>query len=136
MIAFLIFSITVAVGDQQTSIVCFHAMNILSETSVRASTIGTTITGILLCIWTKWGLFRYYWILAKEGLTLLVMGLNLWGMYSWTLQALMSVKDNNIIDFINQAYLWTGILLQIVSLIMMYVLSVFKPWGKRIMQSQ
>jgi len=136
MIAFLIFSITAAVGDRQTAISCFHAMNILSKTSVRASTIGTTITGIFLCVWTKWGLFRYYWILAKEGLTLLTIGLNLWGMYSWTLQALIIAKDNVTNDFINQAYLWRGILLQIVSLIMMYVLSVFKPWGKRIMESQ
>lgn len=134
MVAFLIFSITAAAGDRQTAIACFHAMNILSKTSVRASTIGATITGIFLCIWTKWGLLRYYWILAKEGLTLLAIGLNLWGMYSWTLQALITAKENDTNDLINQAYLWTGILLQIVSLVLMYVISVFKPWGKRIMK--
>lgn len=133
MITFLIFSIIAAEGDQQTAIMCFHAMNILSETSVRASTIGATITGIFLCIWTKWGLFRYYWILAKEGLTLLAVGINLWGMYSWTMQAIIA-KESDINGLINQAYLWTGIFLQIISLVLMYVISVFKPWGKRMIK--
>jgi len=80
MVAFLIFSITAASSVKNITIICYQAMNILANTSVRASTIGATITGVLLCIWTKWGLFRYYWILAKEGLTLLAIGLNLWGM--------------------------------------------------------
>lgn len=108
-------------------------MNILANTSVKASTIGATVTGILLSIWSKWGLFRYYWILVKEGLTLLSIGLNFWGMYRWTLEALTLKQENGTGEFfVVEAELWTGILLQIISLVIMYVISVFKPWGKRL----
>ncbi|MGG1676792.1 hypothetical protein ACIFOT_13730 [Neobacillus sp. NRS-1170] len=129
MTAFLIFSITAAVASDEGLIqACYQAMHILSKTSVRASTIGTTVTGILLSVWTKWGLFKYYWIIAKEGLTVFCIILNLWGMYTWTLQAISKTDDL----FFVKAELWTGIIIQIISLILMYIISVIKPWGKRV----
>jgi uncharacterized membrane protein len=135
MVAFLIFSMTAALaGDKDIVQTCYQAMHILSKTSVKASTIATTVTGILLSLWTKWGLVRYYWILAKEGLTALVIGLNLWGMYAWTLEALSLYKSGGSREdiFDVQIGLWAGILIQIVSLVLMYIISVFKPWGKRV----
>lgn len=134
MVAFLIFSITVAAANDKGVIhACYQAMNILANTSVRASTIGTTVTGILLSIWTKWGLFKFYWIIVKEGLTLILIGLNLWAMYAWTLQALTGMNTSGEMQGLPfvQAELWTGILFQIISLVLIYVISVFKPWGKR-----
>jgi hypothetical protein len=134
MVAFLIFSITAAAtGDKELVLACYQAMHILSNTSVKASTIGTTVTGILLSVWTKWGLVRYYWILVKEGLTALVIGLNLWGMYAWTLEAVSLHQTGGSREdlFMAQIFLWTGIVIQLVSLVLMYIISVFKPWGKR-----
>ncbi|MGG3468149.1 hypothetical protein ABES02_11785 [Neobacillus pocheonensis] len=129
MTAFLIFNITAAAASDKSIVqTCFQAMHILSKTSVRASTIGTTVTGILLSVWTKWGLFKYYWIIAKEGLTVLCIGLNFWGMYSWTLRALS--KNNDL--FYVKTELWTGVIIQIISLVLMYIISVIKPWGKRV----
>lgn len=93
-----------------------------------------TLTGLLLSIWSKWGLFRYYWIIAKEGLTLLAIGMNLWGMYAWTFEALMLNHTSGSREemFVVHTELWTGIVVQVISLVIMYVISVFKPWGKRI----
>jgi hypothetical protein len=51
-------------------------------------------------------------------------------MYAWTLAALQLKPGNEL--FIVHSELWTGIIIQILSLVLMYVLSVFKPWGKRI----
>ncbi|MFL6517274.1 MAG: hypothetical protein ACJ8GL_04280 [Bacillus sp. (in: firmicutes)] len=133
MVVFLIFSITAAASNDKSVIyACYQAMNILSGTSVRASTIGTTVTGVLLSIWTKWGLFKFYWIIVKEGLTLLLIGLNIWAMYAWTLQAVSGINESEELETISfvQAELWTGIIFQIISLLLMYVISVFKPWGK------
>lgn len=135
MVAFLIFSIAAATANDEHIVQsCYQAMNILSKTSMRASTIGTTVTGILLCVWTKWGLFQYYWLLAKEGLTIFSIILNLWAMHVWTLDALhiMQMGDRSEDLFFVQTELWTGIIFQILSLIFMYVISVFKPWGKRV----
>jgi len=131
MVVFLIFSFTISASNQQTIIeACQQSMHLLSRTSVKASTIGTTVTGILLSVWSKWGLFKFYWIIAKEGLTVLCIAINFWGMYAWMLAALQQKSADEL--FIVHAELWTGIIIQILSLVLMYVLSVFKPWGRRV----
>ncbi len=135
MVTFLILSISAAATeDPNIAEACYRAMNVLSRTSIRASTIGTAVTGIFLSIFSKWGLFKYYWIVAKEGLTLLAIVLNLWGMYAWTLQAttLTNTEGSSVDIFVVQSQLMTGIIIQIISLVLMYAISIFKPWGRRV----
>jgi hypothetical protein len=129
MVTFLILSITVATTNDLSLIrSCYTIMNILSDSSIRASTLGATITGILLSVLTHFGLFKYWWIIVKELLTILLIGLNLWGMYLLTLDALQGV---GVGEYETNFILWTGIVLQIISLIFIFVISKFKPWGKR-----
>lgn len=137
-VTFLILSITaVSTKDSGLVLSCYKAMHVLSETSVRASVIGTIVTGILLSLWTHWGLVKYYWIIAKEVLTLVAVILGPIGMYIWTLQGISLLTDvgvegaNQGAYVVNTISLFIGIGLQIISLIAMYLLSVFKPWGKR-----
>ena len=126
MVTFFILSITAATTENVVLIEsCYQIMHVLSQTSVKASTIGATLTGVLLSVLTKWGLFTYYWIIVKQGITLLLIGLNLWGMYAWTLKAL------NQFALMAQMDLWIGIIIQIISLVFLFAISVFKPWGKR-----
>ncbi|MBP1949076.1 hypothetical protein [Virgibacillus litoralis] len=134
MVTFLLLSITIAISENGQLIESsYQVMHLLSKTSVKASTFGTIITGILLSIWTKWGLFKFYWIIAKELLTIPVFALNLWGMYYWTLQAFKLIESSGARTdvFIVQAELWIGIIIQLISLLLMFGLSVFKPWGRR-----
>jgi hypothetical protein len=82
---------------------------------------------------TQWGLFKFYWIIAKEGLTLLSIVQGPIGMYFWTLKAvtLTSAEGLNALHdpafTVNSGQLWMGIVLQIISLAAMFVISVFKP---------
>ncbi|WP_077324373.1 hypothetical protein [Virgibacillus siamensis] len=134
MVTFLILSITVAsTNDGNLIESCYRIMHVLSSTSVKASTIATIITGILLSVLTKWGLFQFYWLIVKEVLTLMPLGLNLWGMYYWTMDAfrIMQTSQDRAALFMVQTELWSGIIIQMLSLILIFVLSVFKPWGKR-----
>lgn len=116
---------------------CYTVMHLLSTSSLRASTIGTVVTGVLLSVLTSWGLFRYYWIIAKEVLTLLCILLGAVGMYFWTLRAVTLIPASGMDvwqqpDFVvNNGQLWVGIVLQVLSLAAMIVLSVWKPWGRR-----
>ncbi|MFD0674620.1 hypothetical protein [Cohnella sp. GCM10027633] len=137
-VAFLILSLVAAsTSDEGVLRACYTAMQVLSESSVRASTIGTLVTGILLSVLTQWGLFKFYWIIAKEILTLVAIALGPIGMYLWTLKAVRMTDDaglNALHDsafLVNQNQMMVGIILQIVSLAAMFVLSVFKPWGQR-----
>ncbi|UOQ45137.1 hypothetical protein MUN89_04045 [Halobacillus salinarum] len=137
-VGFLVLSITAAATKDGTILKgCYSSMYILSTTSLRVSTIGTVVTGIALSIWTKWGLFKFYWIIVKEVLTLISIGLGLIGMLIWTREAFhisagagMAAMENS--DFlVNRLQLFFGIILQIISLAVMMILSVFKPWGQR-----
>ncbi|MBO9610220.1 MAG: hypothetical protein J7639_29950 [Paenibacillaceae bacterium] len=136
-VAFFIFSL-VAASTHDMSILeaCYRAMHLLSDTSMRASTIGTVITGVLLSVWTHWGLFRYYWIVAKELLTLVTIATGLYGMYVLSLRGLTMMHEGvglvaGAAFETNRLYLMTGIVIQLVSLVAMMALSVYKPWGKR-----
>ncbi|MGG1659131.1 hypothetical protein [Brevibacillus sp. NRS-1366] len=125
-VIFLVLSIVAAnTTDASVFSACYTAMHVLSKTSVRASTIGTIVTGVLLSVWTHWGLFRYYWIIAKEWLTLVAIVLGPIGMFMWTLPARTLPPGEGL------GAMWTGIILQIISLAAIFCLSVLKPWGKR-----
>ena len=137
-ITFLILSIAAAtMTDEGVLKASYTSMHLLAKTSVRASTIGTVVTGILLSLLTHWGFFRYYWIIAKEVLTIFSIGLGMVGIYLWSLKAftittaqgMQSVQNPDFL--VDRTSLFIGIILQIVSLIAMFILSVFKPWGKR-----
>jgi len=137
-VVFLILSIVAATASD-IGIVrsCYNVMLMLADSSVRASTIGTLATGILLSVLTKWGLLRYYWIIAKEALSIVAIVLGPFGMHFWSLRAVALIQADGGQALHSQAFvvnsgqLWTGIILQIVSLASMYVISVLKPWGVR-----
>ncbi|MBO0962666.1 hypothetical protein J1P26_23495 [Neobacillus sp. MM2021_6] len=135
---FLILSITAATTDDNGVLkACYTSMHVLAKTSVRASTIGTVVTGILLSVLTQWGLFKFYWIIVKEGLTLLSIILGPIAMYFLTLNAVTLTTNDGLGALLNPAFtvnkwqLWIGIILQILSLCSIFVISVFKPWGTR-----
>jgi hypothetical protein len=141
-ITFLILSIAATVTtDEGVLKASYMSMHLLAQTSVRASTIGTVVTGVLLSLLTHWGFFKYYWIIVKELLTILSIGLGLVGIYFWSLKAvtITTVQGmeslHNPEFLVNRTYLFVGISLQIISLIAMYILSIFKPWGKREMKN-
>ncbi len=137
-VIFLVLSIVAAsTSDEGVLKACYTAMHVLAASSVRASAIGTAVTGILLSILTQWGLFRFYWIIVKEVLTLAAILVGPVGMYFWTLKAMTLTTAQGFGAFhdpafsVNSAQMWTGIILQVISLAAMFVISVFKPWGQR-----
>jgi hypothetical protein len=137
-VIFLILSIAASLTtDENVVLSSYTIMHLLAQTSGRASIIGSVVTGILLSLFTKWGLFKFKWIIAKEILTLLSVGIGIVGIYYWTLHAFTMVSLEGIAAFQNQSFiinnyqLFGGIILQILSLAAMIVISVFKPWGRR-----
>jgi hypothetical protein len=137
-IVFLILSLTAAnTTDEGVLKACYIGMHVLAGSTVQGSTIATLVTGILLSVLTQWGLFKFYWMIAKEGLTLVSILLGPVGMYYWTLKAVTLTNAEGLgalqdpAFHVNSNQLWIGIFLQILSIAAMFVLSVFKPWGQR-----
>ncbi|HET7656706.1 MAG TPA: hypothetical protein VFK37_00310, partial [Bacillales bacterium] len=114
-VVFIVLSIVAASTDQRNVLeACVTVMHVLSTTSIRASTIGVVVTGVLLSVMTKWGLFQFYWILLKEGMTLVVIGIAIFGLYFWTLQAVTRISHDRAVPFFtsNNLQLFVGIILQ------------------------
>jgi uncharacterized membrane protein len=142
MAVFLILNLAAAAtSDPDVFRACYRVMHILADSSVRASTIGAVASGVLLSVLTHWGLVRYYWIIAKELLTLGAIAVNFAGMHIWSLKAAQMTETAGL-DALqnpeftaNRLYLFAGIAFQIISLVAMFLLSVSKPWGKRAVRS-
>ncbi|GLX67194.1 hypothetical protein [Paenibacillus glycanilyticus] len=127
-VVFIILALTASVTDDPDVLhACYSIMHLLADSSVRASTIGTTVTGIALSMLTSWGLFRYYWVIAKEALTFVAILIGFIGLHEWTLRG---ISDHGSLT-VHHTWLMVGITLQTLSIIIMYMLSVWKPGGKR-----
>jgi Zn-dependent protease len=79
---------------------------------------------------------------CQGSVTVLSIVLGPFGMYYWTLKAvtLTTAEGLNALHdqafIVNNVQLWIGIILQIISLIAMFIISVFKPWGPRKQKNQ
>jgi len=133
-VTFLILCISVLnTNDGQVIKAYYTSMLRLEQTAGRASLIGTVITGLLLSILTKWGLFRFYWIITKEIITLICLALGFIFIYYWTLNGIHLSADSINEDFITNHYqLMIWIIIQVSLLAILFIISVFKPWGQRI----
>ncbi|QBD75052.1 hypothetical protein EPA93_03195 [Ktedonosporobacter rubrisoli] len=107
----------------------------LDKALLRGGALGAIISGVLLSVFTKWGLFRFYWIIVKEAISLLCMiiGVIISG---WNDEAILLTAQyglhamHNQLYLTNQTMIFIGITFQLISLSAVFVISIFKPWGQ------
>ncbi|SFC66929.1 hypothetical protein SAMN05443252_105174 [Bacillus sp. OV322] len=136
-VTYLILCISVLMtNDAQVINAYYTSMLQLEQTAGRVSLVGTVITGLLLSILTKWGLFRFYWIITKEIITLICLILGFIFIYTWTLNGIHLLEPLINDSFIMNHYqLMIWIIIQVILLAILFIISVFKPWGKRVQRS-
>lgn len=111
-------------------------MHLIDVVFIRYPALVALLTGIVLAIWTNWGLFKHYWILIKLILTLLLIGLGIGYMGDWLSQIVRIAEQERFLAlgdaaFLNASYsLIGGAIANIVALIFMTAISYFKPFGK------
>ena len=132
-VTFLILSISVLMtSDSQVIKAYYTSMLQMEQTAGRASLIGTVITGLILSIFTKWGLVKFYWIMTKEILTLICLVLGFIFIYYWTINGIHLSEESIDDKFMTNHYqLMIWIIIQVILLGILFILSVFKPWGQR-----
>jgi general stress protein CsbA len=119
-------------NDSQVIKAYYTSMLQLEQTAGRASLIGTVITGVILSLFTKWGLFKFYWIITKEILSLICLAIGFIFIFYWTINGIQLSEESIGDHFIANHYqLMIWIIIQVVLLAILFILSVFKPWGKR-----
>ncbi len=99
--------------------------------------LGCLITGLLYGVFTNWGFFKYKWIILKWALTafsltsaMLFLGPGEGAMLELSRELGNTALHNDSYLAVKASHLFWSIL-QITSLSLMIILSVFKPWGKR-----
>ena len=117
-----------------------NAISVFTETLDHAvigiGAVGTILTGILLATLTQWGLIRFYWINAKELISILCIIVDLIAI-RWNEQLIFLTATQGVQAFSNTLYLtdrtllFVGLVFRIIVLSGVIVISVFKPWSQR-----
>jgi hypothetical protein len=131
--AFLVLAIAGQTSqDAQTVRSVYLAMNLTGWSVVVPLCIASLVTGLVMALGTKWGLFRHYWVTLKFLLTVIstlilfgftntlnVMG-DLAGNASLSLEELRNLRQGPV------GHSGVGLLV----LVFVSGLSIYKPWGK------
>ncbi|MEF3303293.1 hypothetical protein [Paenibacillus sp. GYB003] len=111
-------------------------MHVFDLALIIPGALGVVVTGIVLSVRTHWGLTKYYWILSKEGIALILIAsggvLNI-----WVQDAIQITAEERLDALHNPDYLHDRSMLfifgacQLLLLLAVICISVKKPWGKR-----
>jgi hypothetical protein len=111
---------------------CHIAMAVMGWFVIVPLALGALVTGLVQSLFTEWGLFRYYWIVAKFalaaiGVTILVVHMRgtVSGLAGLTPEALAAATAKHL-----ELHLVVHAAGGLVILLAATTLSIFKPWGK------
>lgn len=100
--------------------------------------LGSFITGIWLALRTKWGLTKYYWIIAKILGTIAAILFGSTWMPIW-LEKTTTLSLQNIMQsayFHSRQMLLIGIAIALIIMFFLIIISYLKPWGKRVLPNK
>ncbi len=136
---FLALAITgVTSDDIQLARSCCLAMELSAWFVIVPFCLTSLVTGVVQAMFTKWGLFKHYWIVVKLFLTLASTVLLLLHMQPITYMAGLAAESTfsnaqqseRLIDLIAKAGA------TILVLVALTTISIYKPWGKIRMTKQ
>lgn len=127
------------IGDAQNGdqlLYTLSNMHVIDETMIKYPALTTLISGILLSVWTPWGLTRYYWTVMKLVLTVVVIltgivFVNRWFSYLVITVNQFGLASMQIQDFkTTSSFLLLAAIFNNLVLASMTFITAFKPFGK------
>ncbi|MXQ53695.1 hypothetical protein [Shimazuella alba] len=112
------------------------SMEVIDENLLKYPALLSLLTGILLSIWTQWGLFKHYWITIKLVLTLLTITIGILFLNKWTTGLLEFINKLGVASLQNQDFQnsWLSIIIvasfNLLCLLFMVFITYYKPFGK------
>ncbi|MBZ0310243.1 MAG: DUF2269 domain-containing protein [Anaerolineae bacterium] len=120
-----------ALNSQEAKIIraSWLAMELLARSILTPFALGSLLTGLVLSLGTKWGLFRHYWVLISLLLTLIstIILLTQLGNIRFFAEIAASTNNSNTRDGLWGQLLHAGG--GLVTLLIVQVLNVYKPRG-------
>lgn len=118
------------------------AINLLDDYVVIPAAIGSLLTGTLLCWLTVWGFFKHYWVIVKWIATVALIVFGTFWLFPWANAATALSESQRLQALENQLYhfdakgVLIGTVVQVVCLVAVIVISLLKPWGRRVLKEQ
>ncbi|HJQ20267.1 MAG TPA: hypothetical protein VJ867_07970 [Gemmatimonadaceae bacterium] len=112
----------------------YVAMNLVGQLIIVPLSIAALLSGTVQALWTRWGLFRYYWVFTKFVLTVVATALLLLHQFTAVSEAATRAVGATPAALPRLDGLRTQLLVDaaaaIALLIATTVLSIYKPWGR------
>jgi uncharacterized membrane protein len=112
------------------------SMHVIDETLIKYPALATLISGILLSVWTQWGLVKYYWIVIKFILTIVIILMGILFINDWFSFLVKTAEHYGFASLQKQDFqtTWLSLILaasfNIMAMAIMTFLTYFKPFGK------
>jgi hypothetical protein len=115
-------------SDADVRRVCYQMISVVDTYLVIPGAFAAFVSGVVLSLVTPWGLARYWWVLSKLVLTVVVIVYSTVGIGVWVET---SIAATNLTDVESPVAgpLAYGTLPNIVAFLFMTWVSVAKPWG-------
>ncbi|MGW7523356.1 DUF2269 domain-containing protein [Streptomyces sp. NPDC054783] len=127
-----------ATDDADTLRTAYRAMGMLGDALIVPLSLLTLLSGVVLSLGTPWGLFRYYWVAVKFWLTLAATAASAFALTARLHDAVHAVARHptGSIAAMHLGFVrYDTVIVPAVALLLylsIVVLSVFKPWGRRV----
>ncbi|MEV5986514.1 DUF2269 domain-containing protein [Streptomyces sp. NPDC052051] len=138
MLCLLTLGVTALLSDDGTTVrTAYRGMNMLGDTLIIPIALLALVTGLWLALGTRWGLFRYYWVLTKFWLTLAAAAASVFELRARLHEAVHLVNEHPtgpVSDLHLGSLRGTLVVAPTVALVIYLTnvtLSVVKPWGRR-----
>ena len=115
-------------GDVDVRQVCYRMMERIDTFLVIPGAFAALVSGIVLCVVTPWGVARYWWVLSKLVLTVVVIVYSTVGLGVWVETSIAATSVSTVESPV-AGQLAYGTLPNIVAFLFMTWVSVAKPWG-------
>ncbi|WP_433160343.1 hypothetical protein [Kribbella sp. CA-247076] len=113
--------------DQSTKALCFRVLELVTVWPMTVSGLTCLVTGVLLAMGSKYGLTKYWWVVVKLVLNLLLSTLVLVSLRPGV-AVIADRAESNDLDIPLGDMIYPPIVSPTL-LMVAVVLSVFKPWG-------
>jgi hypothetical protein len=130
VVAFLALVVaTMTSQDTQRVRTAWVTMEVIGWFAIVPLALASLFTGIVMSLGTKWGLFRYYWVLFSLGLTSLAVAVLLGNMQtvSFFANEMNATNVDSLQNGLKSELIHGG--LGLVVLLVVQVLNVYKPQG-------
>jgi uncharacterized membrane protein len=134
MLLLLFYLLNAENGDQLAYTLA--SLEVIDENLLKYPALLSLLTGILLSVWTQWGLVKHYWVLIKLVLTIATIMTGILFLDDWTASLESMVHEMGFATLQNQAFQsrWMSIItmscFNLFCLLFMVLITYLKPFGR------